>query len=108
MGRPVPECSEGRSKGKAEGGERRTNMEYVEIAKTDEVPAGTMKPFAVGGKEILLVNVAGKYSAIGRRCAHRGGDLSEGKLEGGVITCPACPDPEHLTTRSNHPPVYGW
>jgi len=29
----------------------------------------------------------GKYYALDERCAHRGGPLSEGVFDGGVITC---------------------
>jgi CDP-4-dehydro-6-deoxyglucose reductase/3-phenylpropionate/trans-cinnamate dioxygenase ferredoxin subunit/anthranilate 1,2-dioxygenase ferredoxin subunit len=42
----------------------------------------------IQGREILLGKFAGKYYALDERCTHRGGPLSEGTLEGGVITCP--------------------
>ena len=32
--------------------------------------------------------VAGKYYALNERCTHRGGPLSEGTLEDGIVTCP--------------------
>ena len=32
--------------------------------------------------------MGGKYHALDERCTHRGGPLSEGSLEDGVITCP--------------------
>ena len=60
----------------------------IEVAKTDEIPAGTMKGFKIEGKEILVVNYEGKYYAIGKKCTHMGGDLSKGKLEGKIVTCP--------------------
>jgi 3-phenylpropionate/trans-cinnamate dioxygenase ferredoxin subunit len=63
-------------------------MQFVEVAKTDQIPAGTMKPFVVEGHEVLVVNYEGKYYAIGRKCTHLGGDLSQGKLEGKIVTCP--------------------
>lgn len=63
-------------------------MKFVEVAKTDQIPAGTMKPFVVEGQEVLVVNYEGKYYAIGRKCTHMAGDLSEGKLEGKIVTCP--------------------
>jgi len=61
---------------------------FVEVAKVDEIPAGKMKPCIAEGKEVLVINYDGKFYAIGRRCTHRGGDLSQGKLEGKVVTCP--------------------
>ena len=61
---------------------------FFEVAKTDEIPEGIMKPLIVQGKEILVVNYNGNYYAINRRCSHMGGDLSRGKLEGKIVTCP--------------------
>ena len=58
------------------------------IAKVEEIPAGQMKGFSAGGKDILIVNYQGKFYAIGKICTHAGGDLSKGKLEGDVVTCP--------------------
>jgi nitrite reductase/ring-hydroxylating ferredoxin subunit len=61
---------------------------YVRIAEKTEVPVGKMKAFKLEGKEILIANVNGNYYAIGNRCTHAGGDLSQGVLEGNVVTCP--------------------
>jgi len=47
-----------------------------------------MKGFSAGGKDILVANIDGKYYAIGGKCTHMHGDLSKGKLEGKVVTCP--------------------
>lgn len=63
-------------------------MVLVEIAKTDEVPVGSMKHVEAGGKEILLANVDGKYYAISDRCGHMNALLSMGNLKGDVVTCP--------------------
>lgn len=63
-------------------------LEKIVIAKTSDVPVGTMKKFNVQGKEVLVANVAGSFYALGARCTHRNGDLSKGTLEDNVITCP--------------------
>jgi nitrite reductase (NADH) small subunit/3-phenylpropionate/trans-cinnamate dioxygenase ferredoxin subunit len=63
-------------------------MDFLEVAKVDEVSTGKMKSFVVDGKEILVANYAGVYFAIGGRCTHAAGDLSQGKLEGKIVTCP--------------------
>ena len=60
----------------------------IEVGKTNQVPPGVMKLFQVEGKKILVVNVEGKIYAINGVCTHLGGDLSKGKLEGKIITCP--------------------
>ena len=63
-------------------------MEFVKVASISEVPAGKMKMVKVGENEVLIANVGGKCYAIGNRCTHAGGSLSEGSLEGNVVTCP--------------------
>jgi nitrite reductase/ring-hydroxylating ferredoxin subunit len=61
---------------------------YVKAGNVNEFKEGSKKKVSVEGKEILLVRVDGNYYAIGNRCAHMGGDLSAGTLEGIIITCP--------------------
>lgn len=61
---------------------------YVRVAGKAEVPVGKMKAFKLEGKEILIANVNENYYAIGNRCTHAGGDLSQGVLEGNIVTCP--------------------
>ena len=61
---------------------------FMEVAKTDELKSGTMKKVVVEGREILLARVGDKYYAADDRCPHMKGDLSQGKLEGTVVTCP--------------------
>ena len=63
-------------------------MGFFEIAKVEDMPKGTMKSGVVGGKEILVTNYDGTYYAIGLKCTHMGGDLSKGRMEGKIITCP--------------------
>lgn len=53
-----------------------------------EVPVGSMKKFIFNGKEILVSNNNRHFSAIDNVCTHFGGDLSQGTLEGNVLTCP--------------------
>ena len=62
--------------------------EFTEAAKIDELKSGAMKKVIVQGHEILLARVGDKYYATDDRCLHMKGDLSQGKLEGTVVTCP--------------------
>jgi 3-phenylpropionate/trans-cinnamate dioxygenase ferredoxin subunit len=61
---------------------------FIEAGQTSEFEDGTMKKVLAQGQEILLVRVGDKYYATENRCTHLGGDLSEGRLEGTVVTCP--------------------
>jgi len=63
-------------------------MSFIDVAAADDIPAGTIKPFAVKGKEIAIANHDGSYYAIARKCPHLGGDLSKGTLDGTTVTCP--------------------
>jgi 3-phenylpropionate/trans-cinnamate dioxygenase ferredoxin subunit len=61
---------------------------FVEVGKKDDLANGTMKEVNLEGHDILLAKVADKYYAIDNRCPHFGGNLSRGRLEGTVVTCP--------------------
>jgi len=61
---------------------------FTEVAKIEELKSGTMKMVMVEGHEILLARVGDKYFATDNRCSHMNGDLSQGKLEGTIVTCP--------------------
>jgi len=63
-------------------------MSFIEVAQVNEVSTGTMKSYSTGGKQILIANIDGKLYAINDVCTHAGGDLSKGKLEGKIVTCP--------------------
>ena len=63
-------------------------MTIVKIAETSEIPLGQMKAFKLAETEVLIANVNGTYYAIRNICTHQGGDLSKGKLEGHIVTCP--------------------
>ena len=60
----------------------------VEVGKSGELPEGTMKEVVAEGRKILLAKVGDRYYAADNRCPHMGGRLSEGSLEGVVVTCP--------------------
>lgn len=62
--------------------------ELLRLADIDEMAEGEMKKYRVQEKEIMVANIGGKYYAVQNKCPHFGGDLSGGKLEGTIITCP--------------------
>ncbi len=63
-------------------------MGFVKVLSAKELPPGSMKGVEAGGKPVLLANLAGKYYAIGNVCTHQGCTLSDGTLNGEVVTCP--------------------
>lgn len=63
-------------------------MAFVRAARKDDIPAGKIYEFQVAGQAIAIANISGKFHAINSVCAHEGGPLGEGELEGTVVTCP--------------------
>jgi glycine betaine catabolism B len=62
--------------------------DFVKVADTKDIPSSQMKSVEVSGEKICVVNVEGKYYAIGNVCTHVGGPLAEGTLEGYEVECP--------------------
>ena len=62
--------------------------EFIELSKIDELNDGTMKAVNTAGRQILLARVGDKYYAADNLCPHMKGNLSQGKLQGTVVTCP--------------------
>ncbi len=61
---------------------------FTRVAKAAEVGPGTARLVVIGDKEIALFNVDGKFYATTNTCAHQGGPLADGTLQGSIVTCP--------------------
>jgi nitrite reductase/ring-hydroxylating ferredoxin subunit len=61
---------------------------FFKVCKTTDIPAGSGKTVDVNGKSVALFNVDGTFYAIDDTCAHRGGPLGEGELDGKIAVCP--------------------
>ena len=62
--------------------------DFVKVADTKDIPPSHMKEVEVDGENICIVNVGGKYYAIGSICTHEGGPLADGTLDGYEVECP--------------------
>lgn len=62
--------------------------EFVKIADEQEIPPGRLKLVDVHGTRVAVANVGGSFYAFSDECTHDGGPLSEGDLEGEIVTCP--------------------
>jgi 3-phenylpropionate/trans-cinnamate dioxygenase ferredoxin component len=71
---------------------------YVKAASVSDLKDGEKEKISISGHEIMLARVGNKYYAINNRCPHLGGNLSHGKLEGTVITCPLHGSQYDITT----------
>jgi len=62
--------------------------DWLEVGKTSELADGSIKGAVVQGHEILLARAGDRYFAAADRCPHMGAKLSNGSLEGTIVTCP--------------------
>jgi nitrite reductase (NADH) small subunit len=58
------------------------------VARTDEIEPGTGKEVVAGGRVIAVFNIDGEFRAIDGICAHAGGPVAKGQLNGSIVTCP--------------------
>ena len=64
-------------------------MAFRPIIAAAELWDGDMIARRVDGQDVLLVRLNGVVYAYENRCAHQGVALSEGRLDGHVLTCRA-------------------
>lgn len=62
--------------------------DFVRVGTRDDFPEGEMRRVMAKDLPVVIVRRKGLLSAIGAVCAHAGGPLDEGKLDGDVVTCP--------------------
>jgi len=62
-------------------------MSKILAGKKADISPGKLHKISVDGKDILVVNLDGNYFAMDDTCTHAGASLSEGSIEGDVITC---------------------
>ena len=62
-------------------------MGKIIAGKVSDITPGKMINVSVDGRDILVANIDGEFFATDDSCTHSGASLSEGKLDGCVITC---------------------
>jgi len=63
-------------------------MDYVRVARTDDVAEGRIVPIDAGGRKLLLARVGDAFYAAQRKCPHLGFNLCRGSLDGAAVVCP--------------------
>ncbi len=74
--------------------------EFTRVADAKDLSAAQSRCVEFGGEKVALFNVGGTVYAISDTCTHRGGQLSEGVVNGTVVTCPLHGATFDLTTGS--------
>ena len=82
---------------------------WTAVLPEGDLPESQPRKVSAHGVDIMLVKRDGKIFAIGEKCAHLRGPLSEGKLEENSIVCPWHGSQFSLETGEvlNGPAVYG-
>ncbi|MDR3782687.1 MAG: non-heme iron oxygenase ferredoxin subunit [Candidatus Nitrosotalea sp.] len=62
-------------------------MGKIIVGKVSDFIPGKMQKITIDGKDVLVANIDGTYYAINDTCTHAGASLSEGSLDGTVVTC---------------------
>lgn len=68
--------------------QREAPQEWSPVMGEGDLPEAELRRAQVQGVSVLLVKHDGRIFAIGEKCAHLGGPLAEGKLEGNSVVCP--------------------
>jgi nitrite reductase/ring-hydroxylating ferredoxin subunit len=62
-------------------------MGKIIVGKTSDFAPGKIQKVTVDGRDVLVANIGGEYCAVNDTCTHAGASLSEGSLEGQIVTC---------------------
>ena len=63
-------------------------MERVKALDLAALPDGGVELVVVDGLDVALFRRGDEIFAIGNECAHKGGNLCDGRVEGDIVTCP--------------------
>lgn len=63
--------------------------EHVDLGDLSDLRDGQIRVFSdLGEHGVVVCRVAGTLHAVADNCSHRDAKLSEGRLRGGLLTCP--------------------
>jgi nitrite reductase/ring-hydroxylating ferredoxin subunit/uncharacterized membrane protein len=63
-------------------------QKWTSLLPAADLPEGELRKASADGMDVLLLKRGDRIFAIGEKCAHLRGPLSEGKLEGDSVVCP--------------------
>ncbi len=63
-------------------------MAWFELCSAAEVPSGSAKEFVIGQQIIAVFHTDNRFFALDGMCAHQGGPLAQGAVDGHCLTCP--------------------
>ncbi|PRX32175.1 3-phenylpropionate/trans-cinnamate dioxygenase ferredoxin subunit [Paraburkholderia sp. BL18I3N2] len=65
------------------------SSDQIPVGAVDELGPGQRKLAFINGRGVVLFNIDGAIHAIDNACPHQGASIANGRLDGGVLSCPA-------------------
>ena len=63
-------------------------MTRARVLDLAALPPGGVELLVFRGMDVALFRRGDEFFAIGNECAHKGGNLCDGRVEGDIVTCP--------------------
>ena len=63
-------------------------MTRTRVLDLAALPPGGVELVVVRGMDVALFRRGEEIFALGNECAHKGGNLCDGRIEGDIVTCP--------------------
>lgn len=64
------------------------DRDWTRITSIENIPPHEGRPVCVGGREIAIFNLNGRFLTIDNACPHQGGPLCDGLVSGATVVCP--------------------
>lgn len=61
---------------------------WTKITAVDNIPPREGRAVQVGGEELAIFNLEGRFLTIENACPHKGGPLCDGIVSGSAVVCP--------------------
>lgn len=61
---------------------------WTRITEVESIPPQEGRSVTVGGKELAIFNLGGRFATIENQCPHKAGPLCDGIVSGTVVVCP--------------------
>jgi nitrite reductase (NADH) small subunit len=61
---------------------------WMRVTPTENIPPLEGRSVQIGGREIAIFNLHGRFVTIENKCPHKGGPLCDGIVSGTTVVCP--------------------
>lgn len=61
---------------------------WTRVTETKNIPPLEGRSVQIGGQEVAIFNLNGRFVTIDNRCPHKGGPLCDGIVSGTTVVCP--------------------